>query len=541
MRLVAILPAALILAGAAPVTASADEAADQAIDRIVTGEQQFLAQMHGQKPFVETYVQELNPAGDAPVRDDYSLMRLDLAQKTGEVTLTESRSFKRPLLPYIYAGPGMRFHPEGFVRMVFVDLQDFNRQTYRFEYVRREFLGDVRCMVFQVSPRDTHGDSRFLGSIWVEDAGYRIVRFNGVFTHSTRWNVKLHFDSWRVNAAAGLWVPAYIYVEEGGDPPSEAEKLHLKARVMFWGYQSRSSRTDELSNIQIESGAVDRAGAAADPLPLESERAWEQEAEQNVLDKLERSGLLAPKGEADQVLDTVVNNLEATSHIAQDVHCRVLLTTPMETFSIYHTIVISRGLLDVLPDEASLAMVLSEELANIALAHKTPTAFAFGDATMFDDRRILDKLKVARTHAEMDEDGKKALEILSDSPYAGKLANAGLFLKAIDGRTETLSNLVCAHLGDQFASKENLSRLQALEENAPPLEEGKIDQIAALPLGSRVKLNPWTDRIGLMKTEQLALSSAREKMPFEITPDILRLTRADQADAPVSARIEVSQ
>ena len=62
----------------------------------------------------------------------------------------------------------------------------------------------------------------------------------------------------------------------------------------------------------------------------------------------------------------------------------------------------------------------------------------------------------------------------------------------------------------------------------PALDEEKIEQIAALPLGSRVKLNPWSNRIELVKARPLALLSAREKMPFEVTPFALYLTRVDR-------------
>lgn len=52
---------------------------------------------------------------------------------------------------------------------------------------------------------------------------------------------------------------------------------------------------------------------------------------------------------------------------------RVILTSPLETFSVGSTIIVSRGLLDVFPDEASLAMVLSHELADIVLGHNLGT------------------------------------------------------------------------------------------------------------------------------------------------------------------------
>src|SRR5205823_8715402 len=104
-------------------------------------------------------------------------------------------------------------------------------------------------------------------------------------------------------------------------------------------------------------------------MPVHSQHMWEREAEDNVLDRLERAGVLAPEGEVSKVLQTVVNNMEITNNLNIDpeVRCRVLLTTPLESFTVGHTIVVSRGLLDVMPDEASLAMILSHELGHIAL------------------------------------------------------------------------------------------------------------------------------------------------------------------------------
>ena len=51
------------------------------------------------------------------------------------------------------------------------------------------------------------------------------------------------------------------------------------------------------------------------------------------------------------------------------------------------------------------------------------------------------------------------------------------------------------------------------------------DQIPALPLGGRVKLNAWDDHVELIKTAPVAITSARDKMPFEVTPFFPRLTR----------------
>jgi hypothetical protein len=67
--------------------------------------------------------------------------------------------------------------------------------------------------------------------------------------------------------------------------------------------------------------------------------------------------------------------------------------------------------------------------------------------------------------------------------------------------------------------------------SAPPLDEDKLEQIAALPLGSRVKVNPWSNQLDLVKTRPLSLLSPREKMPFEVTPFVLYLTRTEAASA----------
>jgi predicted Zn-dependent protease len=96
-------------------------------------------------------------------------------------------------------------------------------------------------------------------------------------------------------------------------------------------------------------------------------------------------GLLAPEGDVDRILQTVVNNIEVTNNIdlPRPVRTRVLLTAPLETFSVGNTIVISRGLIDVLPDEASLAAVLSHELAHIVLGHNLGSKYAFNDRMLF--------------------------------------------------------------------------------------------------------------------------------------------------------------
>jgi Peptidase family M48 len=376
-----------------------------------------------------------------------------------------------------------------------------------------------------------------LGRVWVEDQDYNIVRFNGTYSSSSRYNNSsyLHFDSWRLNLRPGIWLPAYVYSEETGMHHGVGPDLHFKAQTRLWGYdQQHLGRSTEFTQIVVDSpqSVSDQSGGAQDATPVEGERMWERQAEDNSIERLQKIGLIAPEGEVDKVLQTVVNNLIVTNNleIVPDVRTRVLLTSPLESFTIGHTIVISRGLLDVLPDEASLAMVLSHELAHIALGHKFDTKLAFNDRMFFSDENTFQAVDFSHTATEEQAADKKASELLANSPYKDKLASAGLFLKALQLRAPELKALIRPHLGNGLFSAQAV-RMSALLNSSPKLELARVDQVAALPLGGRVRLDPWSDRIELIKTKPAALLSAREKMPFEVTPFFPHLARTTGADA----------
>ena len=527
----------------------ADALVEKLLDRIVERENVFMTAIAARTPLVETYIQETPEGGDAssrPTKDHYFLGRVrwnGIVDYQPLVARTDSPPAKSgSWLPFRSGTPknhALTFLPRGFAQMAVLDLHDFNRRTYRFEYVRREFLGELRCLVFDVVPLNRQAPGKFVGRIWVEDRDQAIVRFNGTYVQPapTRGAIAeryFHFDSWRVNAAESLWVPAQIYIEEQAAEGRRAEGAmpHFKAQTRFWDFAATPSRkVDELTSILIESAsAVEDADAPKDISPLESQRLWERQAEQNLLARLEKGGLLAPPGPVEEVLNTVVSNLIVSSHLDIEAHCRVLLTTPFETFTIGHTIVISRGLIDVLPDEGSLALTLASELAHIALGHPTQTQFAFNNQTMLSDPELLLRFHFARSAEEMQAASEKAVAMMRASPYSN-LVNAGLFLKALAARRAAMPRLLQASLGDQVADAAALVRLASFAAAAPPLEPEKLDQIAALPLGSRVKLDPWTDRLTLVKTRPLALLSPREKMPFEVTPFVLYLTRTEAVSA----------
>ena len=513
----------------APLRAN-DDAVDRLLDRIIEREANFLAQLRLSSPIMETYIQEQFDNGEAPRNDHYFLGRASLTSEIGYEAF-QSLDVKKP------RGRAITFRPRGFAQMMVPDATSFHREMYQFEFVRREFLGEIRCLVFDVAPRTPGAQGRFVGRIWVEDREHSMVRFNGSYTpaKTSRWNagaeLYFSFDSWRVNVRPGRWVPGYVYVEEKGLAAKNQPNIpRFKAQTRFWGYDpAANGKHSELTSILIESeSSVADDAATRQNSPIESQRLWERQAEDNIVERLSKAGLLAPPGEVDKVLNTVVSNLIATNDLNVDVQCRVLMTTPLETFSIGRAIVISRGLIDVLPDEASLAMVLAGELAHIALGHRTETQYAFSNRTMLTDAQVLERFRFERPAAESAEAGRKTIEYLRNSPYQDKLGNAGLFLQALASRGAKLPHLVQANLGNEFGGGEMLGRLSELAQAAPALAEGTVEQIAALPLGSRVRVDPYSNQIALMKARPVALLSAREKLPFEVTPFVIHLTRAAQ-------------
>src|SRR5262249_27653534 len=221
--------------------------------------------------------------------------------------------------------------------------------------------------------------------------------------------------------------------------------------------------------------------------------------------------------------------------IQPEVRARVLLTSPLESFTIGHTIVLSRGLIDVLPDEASLAMIIAHELGHMALGHEIDTKYAFNDRMLFQDSEALRKIQLKRDEKEEIEADKKAAELLKNSPYKDKLANAGLFLKAIDERAAQLPHLLLPHIGNTMVKGSQVQRMADLKEKAPELEMTKLDQIAALPLGGRVRVDAWNAKVEMVKSKPVALVAAREKMPFEVAPVHLYLTRQLGSQTPANA------
>lgn len=528
-RALAVLMVTFLLAGAGLAQAAQPSSAQAIVNRIALQENQFLTTIKSYSPLLETYIQELKPdpeLGFVPHGDQYFIGRLDMSRGVNTVSFLPDKSgwIRRIFGPLagIKRMSSMTFSPAGFATIT-PDARGLDPTRYEFTYVRREFLGAVRTIVFDVTPKRGAGTGRFQGRLWVEDQGYNIVRFNGTYAPHPRFGYYFHFDSWRLNMGPNLWLPAYIYTEETGMSYSfPHHHLSFKAQSRLWGYNVRGvNRQDELTQVLVEPAPTvkDKSDSGQDLGPVQAYRHWQTQAEENVTERLQRAALLAPTGEVDKVLETVVNNIVISNKldIEPEIRCHVLLTSPLESFSIGHTIVISRGMLDVLPDEATLAAILAHEMGHILLQHGMESKYAFNDRVIFPDQEVFSHLQLGYSPAEENAADVKALELLQNSPYKDQLANAGLFLRALQQRAPELPSLLRAHLGNSLSIGAN-PRMSQLIASSPNLDIKKMDQIAALPMGARLKVDPWSDRVELSKAKPVALMSPREKLMFEVTP-----------------------
>jgi hypothetical protein len=392
----------------------------------------------------------------------------------------------------------------------------------------------VRTLVIDVKPKEPHSKAMFIGRIWAEDQQYNVVRFNGTYTPQPKDGVYLHFDSWRQNMGNDQWLPFYVYSEETelvrGD-----EHWNFRGRTLLWGYDAlRPNNGSEFTDIVVDSPdkVKDQSDSKQDLTAVAAQRAWHRQAEDNVLDRMQRAVLLAPEGDVDKVLNTVVQNIEVTNNVEEpEITCRVLLTQPMESFTVGNTIVVSRGLLDALPDEASLAAILAHEMGHILASHQINEKYAFSDRMIFPDETTISNIQLKRTPEEEKAADEKALQLLQNSPYKDKLLSAGLFFLAMQQHAPQLPHLLKGHFGNQLDAPGTGVRMSALANSAPSLQVRDIKQIAALPLGGRIKLNPWSDQLTIQKTQAVRLMSAKEKMPFQVTPMFPYLTRQGQLAA----------
>jgi len=515
------------------------------VEKAIAREKVIIKNIQQRTPLVETYLQNTKPDDklyQVPTSDYYTLNRVDFRKgfidKPYSVRGDGKKGFfKGSLGALANLGKVLKldketFNSEGFTQMMFLDPSGFDQQHYVFSYVRREFLGSVRTWEFDVHPK-VSGNGRFYGRIWIEDQDGNVVRFNGTYTESgSEDNTKeyFHFDSWRMNMQPDLWLPVAIYVEES--QRIEGNKtVGLRAQTHFWGYSlTLPTRESENVSVQVE-GAVDQSADSQDMTPLQATRAWVSQAENNVIDRLVQAGLLAPPSDFDKTLEQIVVNLAVPNNLnfPDPVHCRILLTTTVEATTIGNTILISKGLIDTLPNEESIAAVVAFELAHVALGHHIDTRYAFNDRLLFPDESSFQRIKMNHSDTDNVDAAKRANEYLQASMYKDKTSNAGLYFVQLQERGKALKELNSPKLGDSMLKADGTPWLGELAKTAPKLNQDDTTQVAAFPLGSWLKTDPWDDKQHMLNAKRYAPLNARDKMPFEVTAIFYKLQRYEDA------------
>ena len=521
------------------------------VRRAIAQEKILIKNIQQRTPLVETYIQDTRPDTklyEIPVADHYMLSRVDFGKTFFDKVYTPKQVARHGffkgsmdaitgLTKALHLDTQFTYSDTGFMEMMFVDPTGFDQQHYVFSFVRREFLGSVRTWVFDVHPRpEIKGMGRFYGRIWIEDQGGNVVRFNGTYTGPTDPDSSkhyFHFDSWRMNLQPGIWLPVAVYVEETQRTETD-KRVGLKAQTHFWGYSLKLPTRDSESVSVTVDNAVDKSDDSQDVSPLQASRMWITQAENNVIDRLVEAGLVAPftpGGYEDKVLGQIVINLVVPNNLAftDQIHCRILLTDTLEATTVGNTILISKGLIDTLPNEESIASVIAMELAHIAMGHHIDTRYAFNDRLMFPDTATFQRIDMNHSDLDNTTAAKRAMQYLGNSMYKDRLATAGLYYKQLSARAKELKALNSPRLGDSLLQSDGTPWLAALMHQAPAINWDDVGQTAALPLGSWLKTDPWDDTVHMLNARRYAPMNAREKMPFEVTPIFFKLQRYEVA------------
>jgi hypothetical protein len=526
------------------------------VDKAVTREALVVKTMKERTPIVETYIQNMRPdpvMGQAPDTDLHFLGRVDFGKVISDTAYstaqrdTSKKNMLKHSLGYITGlsqALHLTYHESGFVQMLLVDSKDFNRSTYTFSYLRNDFLGTIPTMVFDVQPTKHNAYGRFAGRIWIERNGGNIVRFNGDFDGGTANREFFHFDSWRTNVQEGLWMPTSVYIEET-DPKSPTHSLQFKAVNYIWGYSLKvpSKDADEAS-LEVQ-GAVDESAQASDVSPLQAEREWVQQAEDNVIDRLFTAGLIDAPSDFDKTLAALANNILAYNNVpsTRPLKVRTLLTEPLESIAIGNTILLSKSLIDTTAIQSAdgaqqmgnLNAVLAFQVAHIILGHHIDTKYAFSDRLMFPSESAFQKLPMHHTDADNEEAAKKTIELLSVKDLADGQQYFGLYLQQLQARLKGLKALTDPQIGDSLLKPDGTFWMQALIAKSPKLNNTDLKQQAAMPLSAFLRFDPWTDQVIQMHSAYEPLLSSRDKLPFEITPVDLKLSYWQPPAAPTDA------
>jgi hypothetical protein len=523
------------------------------VDKAIIREREVIKVVKERAPLVETYIQNMKPDPillQVPESDEHHLARVDFNKVINDDSYKENKGnfeakksklsfFKNSFgaLGGISSSLRLTFHESGFVQMILMDSNGFDRQHYTFTFIRNDFLGNIPTAVFDVQPISGKREyGRFFGRIWVETRDGNVVRFNGDFAGSIETMKEFyHFDSWRTNVQPDLWLPTSFYVEES-DPRSPESTLKFKAINYVWGYVLKVP-VDNAENTSVDVvNAQDVSNDAPDVSPLGAQREWVQQAEDNVIERLFQAGLLDAPSDFDKTLEALANNILAYNNIqtSRPIRVRTLLTEPLESLAVGNTIIVSKSLIDTTSvmtadgkqQEGDLNAILAFQVAHIILGHRLDTKYAFSDRLLFPSTSVFERIPMHHTDKDNAEAAKKAMELLSVKDLADSQQYFGLYLQQLQQRLKELPALNTPMIGDALikSDKDSTFWMQAMVPKGIKLDMKDLKQQAAMPLASFLKFDPWTDQVIQMHPSFEPILNPRDKMPFEVEPVYLKLS-----------------
>lgn len=430
----------------------------QITKRIFSKERDMISKLGSQRFVTETYLQSLghhqakgldvalDEQSEGVIDDAYILARVEFGKVYGDRPLEKVLIGERPWKSrFVRTAWDTREQlvPEGFISIFFADLYGFDADRYSLLYKGRENLVNTDFLVFSVAPISERDFGRFRGEIWVDSSSYSIVRLKGVFTAQYHWysapTIYFHFDSWREKVANGWWFPRATYFEERSTFRRDGNlKFHFRGYALFW-----QQHNDHPYAPQPAKSGSDDASTSALESPTTSV------SQNSLVKRLDADGLLATPGEEEEHLDRIVHQIAPIRGLGpHKIACRVLLTTPAEMFAVGDVIVVSRGLLNIVPNDSVLAFMLTRQIAHIVLGHTGSVAPPF-PLSLFDleEKKGFMGLGIRWTQDEEIAADSQAVALIKGTQYENAVADTATFLSQLESESGRFPNLVRARFG----------------------------------------------------------------------------------------------
>ena len=134
--------------------------------------------------------------------------------------------------------------------------------------MRREFLGEVRCLVFDPHAAAEDRERTVRWADWGRGSGFfHRALPTGSYGPASPTSYYFSFDSWRVECRkAKQWLPALIYSQQGDFQDAQTKNMAFKTiqamQTRLWGYCSwrHWGSEQELTKVLVETPVKDQAG-----------------------------------------------------------------------------------------------------------------------------------------------------------------------------------------------------------------------------------------------------------------------------------------